>query len=52
MSEIRQMYRNAYYGKTFKESETPDEKQLSSAEAQNDVKQAFRRAQSGIRNNL
>ena len=28
MSEIKQMYLNAYYGKTFEETETPDERQL------------------------
>ena len=28
MSEIRQMYLNAYYGKTFQERETPDTTQL------------------------
>ncbi len=30
ISEIKQMYLNAYYGKTFVETEMPDEKQLKS----------------------
>ncbi|MGN0636392.1 MAG: bifunctional acetaldehyde-CoA/alcohol dehydrogenase [Acutalibacteraceae bacterium] len=47
MSEIKQMYLNAYYGKTFVETETPDERQLSAAD-DGDIKQAFRRAQHGI----
>ena len=29
MSEIRQMYMNAYYGRTFTEADTPDGTQLA-----------------------
>ena len=47
MSEIKQMYLNAYYGKTFVEADTPDERRLG-AQDDGDIKQAFRRAQHGI----
>lgn len=52
MEEIKQMYLNAYYGKTFKEIETPDERQLGTGIDTTDVKQSFRRAKNGITNNL
>jgi len=52
MSEIKQMYLNAYYGKTFEETETPDEKQLGGELDRQDIKQAFRRAENGIYQNL
>lgn len=52
MSEIKQMYLNAYYGdKTFKEEEYPDENQFSELDSK-DVKQAFRRAKNGINENI
>ena len=47
MSEIKQMYLNAYYGRTFVEADTPDERQLGTQD-DGDIKQAFRRAQHGI----
>ena len=52
MSEIRQMYLNAYYGKTFEEVPVPDGTQLSEGIDPHDFKQAFRRAKSGINKNL
>ena len=52
MSEIKQMYLNAYYGKTFEETETPDEKQLGGEIDKSDFKQSFRRAKNGIHKNL
>ena len=52
MSEIKQMYLNAYYGKTFEETATPDEKQLSGEIDKSDFKQSFRRAKNGIHKNL
>ena len=52
MSEIKQMYLNAYYGKTFEETETPDEKQLGGEIDKKDFKQSFRRAKNGIHQNL
>ena len=52
MSEIKQMYLNAYYGKTFKETATPDEKQLGGEIDKKDFKQSFRRAKNGIHKNL
>ncbi len=51
MSEIKQMYLNAYYGKTFAELPTPSEKQLASLDV-HDVKQAFLRAKNGINKNI
>lgn len=38
MSEIKQMYLNAYYGKTFTEADTPNEAQLSEEADTTDVK--------------
>ena len=52
MSEIKQMYLNAYFGKTFEETETPDEKQLGVEIDKKDFKQSFRRAKNGIHKNL
>ena len=52
MSEIKQMYLNAYYGKTFEETDTPDEKQLGGKLDKKDIKQSFRRAKNGIHKNL
>ncbi len=52
MSEIKQMYLNAYYGKTFEETETPDERQLGGKIDKSDFKQSFRRAKNGIHKNL
>ncbi len=52
MSEIKQMYLNAYYGKTFEETETPDVKQLGGEIDKKDFKQSFRRAKNGIHQNL
>lgn len=52
MSEIRQMYLNAYYGKTFVDAKVPDEKQFSAKIDKTDIKQSFRRAQKGITKNL
>ncbi len=52
MSEIKQMYLNAYYGKTFEETETPDERQLGGEIDKKDIKQSFRRAKNGIHKNL
>ena len=52
MSEIKQMYLNAYYGKTFEETKTPDIRQLGGKLDKNDIKQSFRRAKNGIHKNL
>ncbi len=51
MSEIRQMYLNAYYGRTFTEDDKPDESQLEAANDPTDFKQAFRREKNGIHGN-
>ncbi len=52
MSEIKQMYLNAYYGKSFVEEKTPDARQLSEGVDKSDIKQSFRRAKNGINKNL
>lgn len=52
MSEIKQMYLNAYYGRTFEEADTPDERQLGGEVDVHDYKQMFRRAKNGIHKNL
>ena len=52
MSEIKQMYLNAYYGKQFVEPKTPDERQLGEGVDKTDIKQSFRRAKNGINKNL
>ena len=44
MSEIRQMYLNAYYGKeTFHEMKTPDETQIKPAAEEGDFKRVYRK---------
>ena len=48
MSEIRQMYLNAYYGETFREEAIPGEDQMKGAEDDKDFKQIYRRAKHGI----
>ena len=52
MSEIKQMYLNAYYGKSFEETETPDVRQIGGEVDKQDFKQSFRRAKNGIHQNL
>ena len=52
MSEIKQMYLNAYYGKEFKEVEKPTEAHISGSVDKHDIKQSFRRAKNGINKNL
>ena len=52
MSEIKQMYLNAYYGKEFKEVEKPTETHISGSVDKHDIKQSFRRAKNGINKNL
>ena len=47
MSEIKQMYLNAYYGNCFVEPEMPDESQLP-AEVKDEYKAPYRRAKSGL----
>ncbi|MDO4458775.1 MAG: bifunctional acetaldehyde-CoA/alcohol dehydrogenase [Clostridia bacterium] len=51
MSELKQMYLNAYYGNKFEEMSFPSEAQLSGVD-KTDVKQSFRRAKNGINKNL
>ena len=48
MSEIRQMYLNAYYGKHFVEPDMPRAAGVSVADDAHNFKQAFRRAKSGM----
>ena len=52
MSEIRQMYLNAYYGRTFTEDARLDESQLGTEYDPSDFKQAFRREKNGIHGNI
>ena len=52
MSEIKQMYLNAYYGKEFKEVEKPSVAHISGSVDKHDIKQSFRRAKNGINKNL
>ncbi len=47
MSEIKQMYLNAYYGRSFVEPEMPDESQLPVA-VKDEFKAPYRRAKSGL----
>ena len=47
MSEIKQMYLNAYYGKTFKEPEMPNESQVSNGD-EHSIKRAFLKAKNRI----
>ena len=44
MSEIKQMYLNAYYGKTFVEIDMPDDTQLDDGVKTDSVKDAYRKA--------
>ena len=46
ISELKQIYMNVYYGRTFTETEKPDASQIDSAESSKDFKQAFNRAAS------
>ena len=43
MSEIKQMYLDAYYGKTFTEVEKPDETQVIATEDAEDFKRVYRK---------
>ena len=43
MSEIKQMYLDAYYGKTFTEVEKPDETQVIETESAEDFKRVYRK---------
>ena len=43
MSEIKQMYLDAYYGKTFTEVEKPDETQVIETESTEDFKRVYRK---------
>ena len=52
LSEIKQMYLNAYYGKTFSEVKTPDARQIKDSADDADYKQNFRRAKNGIHQKL
>ncbi len=47
MSEIKQMYLNAYYGKTFVEKDMPSDEEKRDDE--HDFKQAYRREKNGIK---
>ena len=47
MSEIKQMYLNAYYGKTFKEPEMPNESQVSNGD-EHSIKRSFLKAKNRI----
>ncbi len=47
MSELKELYLNAYYGKKWEDKAMPNASQLSDID-QNDVKQAFRRAKNNI----
>jgi len=50
MSEIRQMYLNAYYGeKHFTEEKKPTELDISEADDEHNVKKAYLRAKSGLK---
>ena len=44
MNEIKQMYLNAYYGKTFVEIDMPDDTQLDGGVKTDSVKDAYRKA--------
>ena len=45
MSEIKQMYLNAYYGKeTFREMQTPDETQIKPVVEEGDFKRVYRKS--------
>ncbi len=52
ISEIKQMYLNAYYGNAhFTETEKPTAAMLPAAEDEGDFKKAYRRAKSGLKKN-
>ena len=51
MEEIKAMYLNAYYGRKFEETDTPNADLIGSVD-KNDPKQAFRRAINGIHQNV
>jgi acetaldehyde dehydrogenase/alcohol dehydrogenase len=51
MEEIKAMYLNAYYGRKFEETDTPNADLIGSVD-KNDPKQAFRRAKNGIHQNV
>jgi acetaldehyde dehydrogenase/alcohol dehydrogenase len=44
ISELKQIYINVYYGRTFVETEKPDAGQIEDADSSKDFKQAFNRA--------
>ena len=50
MSEIKQMYLNAYYGKTFKEPEMPNESQVNNGD-EHSIKRSFLKAKNRIYKN-
>ena len=48
MSEIKQMYLNAYYGKKhFEEKPMPTEADIAEDDSTHNFKQAYRRAENG-----
>lgn len=48
MSEIKQMYLNAYYGKKhFEEKPMPTEADIAADDSVHNFKQAYRRAENG-----
>ena len=52
MSEIKQMYLNAYYGeKHFVEPEMPIVEEIQVQDDEHNFKQAYRRAKSGLKKN-
>ena len=52
MSEIKQMYLNAYYGKAFKEADKPGAEQFAAHDDVHDFKQAYRKAGHGVKINV
>lgn len=50
MSEIKQMYLNAYYGEHFKEEAMPTEMDIQQSDDVHDFKRVYRNAKSGIKN--
>ncbi|WP_295152882.1 bifunctional acetaldehyde-CoA/alcohol dehydrogenase [uncultured Ruminococcus sp.] len=52
ISELKQIYMNVYYGRTFTETEKPDERQIDTADDSRDFKQAFNRAVSSSKNRV
>ena len=52
MSEIKQMYLNAYYGKKhFTETKKPTALDIAVEDDEHNFKQAYRRAKSGLKKN-